>query len=98
MVILVVGGVFFFRMRQIMATMGPVELTYTHENHDGEGGSVVYMTTDISPEGMMAVYKPWSGRPPAEWPSSCSLGSHRPATTSAPSPSRTWCVRWTAPL
>lgn len=56
-VILIVGGVFFFQMRRIMASMGPVELTYTHENHESEDGSVVYMTTDISPEGMMAVYE-----------------------------------------
>lgn len=41
----------------MMASMGPVELTYTHENHESEDGSVVYMTTDISPEGMMAVYE-----------------------------------------
>lgn len=40
-VILIVGGVFFFRMRQMMASMGPVELTYTHENHESEDGSVV---------------------------------------------------------
>ena len=56
-VILIVGGVFFFQMRRIMTSMGPVELTYTHENHESEDGSVVYMTTDISPEGMMAVYE-----------------------------------------
>ena len=65
-VILIVGGVFFFRMRQMMASMGPVELTYTHENHESEDGSVVYMTTDISPEGMMAVYEALEWSPTGE--------------------------------
>ena len=56
-VVLVIGGTFAFQMYQMMSSLGPVELTYTHENHEAEGGSVVYMTTDISPEGMLAVYE-----------------------------------------
>ena len=55
-IILIVGILFFLQMRRMMASMGPVELTYVHENHEAGDGSVVYMTTDISPEGMMAVY------------------------------------------
>lgn len=55
-VVLIAAIVFFLRMRQMMAGMGPVEQTYTHKNH-GSGSSVVYMTTDISPEGLMAAYE-----------------------------------------
>lgn len=40
----------------MFASMGPVEMTYVHEDHESETGSVVYMTEDISPEGLMAVY------------------------------------------
>lgn len=55
--VLVVGGVLFFRTREMLASMGPTELTYTHEDHaSAQNGSAVYMTTDISPAGLMAVY------------------------------------------
>ena len=56
-ILLIVGGIFIFQMRRMMASMGPVELTYTHQDHESENGSVVYMTNDISQEGMMAVYE-----------------------------------------
>lgn len=56
-VLLVVAGVFMLRMRSMLSSMGATELTYTHENHEDDGGSTVYMTTDISPEGLMAIYE-----------------------------------------
>lgn len=56
-VVLIAAIVFFLRMRQMMAGMEPVEQTYTHENHGSGSGSMVYMTTDISPEGLMSAYE-----------------------------------------
>lgn len=55
--ILIMAGMSFLRMRQMMVSMGPVEQTYTHESHSSDNGSAVYMTADISPEGLMAVYE-----------------------------------------
>lgn len=58
-VLLVVAGVGMFIFSRMMQNMmgGTVELSYTHEAHEEEnGGSVVYMTTEISPEALMEIY------------------------------------------
>ena len=52
-VLLVIGGIALFIISRIMQNMmgGKVELSYTHELHQVEdGGSAVYMTTEISPD------------------------------------------------
>lgn len=58
-VLLVVAGVGMFIFSRMMQNMmgGTVELSYTHEAHEEENGaSVVYMTTEISPEALMEIY------------------------------------------
>lgn len=58
-VLLVVARVGMFIFSRMMQNMmgGTVELSYTHEAHEEEnGGSVVYMTTEISPEALMEIY------------------------------------------
>ena len=37
------GILLFLQMRRMMASMGPVELTYVHEDHEAGDGSMVYM-------------------------------------------------------
>ena len=56
-IIFAVGA--FLVVRRMQAMMGgEVELSYTHEQHQSEtGGSVVYMTEEISPEAMVKIYE-----------------------------------------
>lgn len=57
LIIFAIGA--FIMIRRMQAMMGgEVELSYTHEQHQAEEeGSIVYMTTEISPEAMMKIYK-----------------------------------------
>lgn len=54
-----VGGYFGYNMWRMMRAMSqPITLSEEHSHHQIEdGGSVVYMTTDISPEGLIAAYE-----------------------------------------
>ncbi len=59
-VLLVTGGIAFFIISRRMQDMmgGKVDLSYTHELHQvKDGGSAVYMTTEISPEAMLKIYE-----------------------------------------
>ena len=61
-IVAAVFGYYLYRMwRMLSTTMGSVELTEEHQSHevdeaDGDS-STVYMTTDISPEGLMRAYE-----------------------------------------
>lgn len=58
-VLLVIGGTALFIISRRMQSMmgGKVELSYTHELHQVEdGGSAVYMTTEISPDAVLRIY------------------------------------------
>ena len=64
LIVAAVAGYYLYRMwPMLQTTMGDVELTDEHRSHrveDGEEGqteSVVYMTEDISPEGLMNAYR-----------------------------------------
>ena len=57
-----VFGYYLYRMWPMLSTtMGSVELTEEHQSHEvdeaDEDSSTVYMTTDISPEGLMRAYE-----------------------------------------
>lgn len=92
-VVLIAAIVFFLRMRQMMASMGPVEQTYTHENH-GSGSSVVYMTTDISPEGLMAAYEALNWTPTGKAAVKLSTGEPPASNYLDPNLIKTWCSWW----
>lgn len=61
-IVAAVFGYYLYRMWPMLSTtMGSVELTEEHQSHevdeaDGDS-STVYMTTDISPEGLMRAYE-----------------------------------------
>lgn len=58
-VLLVLAGAAMFIVSRMMQRMmgGAVEQSYTHEEHqENEEGSGVYMTTEITPEALLAVY------------------------------------------
>ena len=61
-IVAAVFGYYLYRMWPMLSTtMGSVELTEEHQSHEvdeaDEDSSTVYMTTDISPEGLMRAYE-----------------------------------------
>lgn len=57
-VLFVAGGAGIYIFSRTMQNMmgGEIELSYEHENHEAESGSVVYMTTEISSEALLEIY------------------------------------------
>lgn len=58
---------------------------------------VVYMTTEITPEALMAIYEALEWTPTGDVAVKLSTGEPPPATISTRTSSRTWCSQWTAP-